>query len=375
MIGSADPPANRMVASLSIVGTGLIGASVGLAATKAGVEVVKGWDPDHETLVVAAERGACVPTTSLDQALENPSIVVIAAPVAALPDVVRAVLDRAPAGCTVTDVGSTKGAVCGAAAGDGRFVGGHPICGAETHGPGRATAEIFDGATWFLTPVATTAPEQFRRAHAFVTALGARPVAIDPDAHDRLVAMTSHLPHVLANVLLNQTGSGRIEGHDPLSAAGGSLRDMTRTGGSNPRIWVDIFLDNREALAAALAEHRRRIEQVEAALAEGDAGFLARWIGEASGHRRRMLAGAFADPGTLQRLRVHIPDRPGVLAGIFQALGAERINVEDFEMDHVSADRGGTLTVLVGGEGEAERAIQLLESQGYGVVASPVIEE
>jgi prephenate dehydrogenase len=180
---------------------------------------------------------------------------------------------------------------------------------------------------------------------------------------------------VLANVLLNQTGSGRIEGHDPLLAAGGSLRDMTRIGGTNPRVWVDIFLDNRAAIGAALAEHRRRIEQVEAALADGDAGYLARWIGEASGHRHRMLAGAFADPGALQRLRVHIPDRPGVLAGIFQALGAERINVEDFEMDHLSAERGGTLTFLVSGEGEAERARQLLESQGYGVVVSPVIDE
>ena len=273
------------------------------------------------------------------------------------------------------DVGSTKGAVCAAAGGDGRFVGGHPICGAETRGPGRASPEIFENATWFLTPVAATATDTFRLAHTFVTALGARPVAIDPEAHDRLVAMTSHLPHVLANVLLNQTGSGRIEGHDPLLAAGGSLRDMTRIGGSNPRVWVDILLDNRDAIAAALAEHRRRIEQVESALSKGDAGFLARWIGEASGHRRRMLSGAFADPGALQRLRVHIPDRPGVLAGIFQALGAERINVEDFEMDHLSADRGGTLTFLVSGEGEAERAMQLLESQGYGVVASPVIDE
>src|SRR6202008_1865466 len=101
--------------------------------------------------------------------------------------------------------------------------------------------------------------------------------------------------------------------------------------------------------ATALSEHRRRVEQVEAALHAGDAGFLARWIGEASGPRRRMLGGALADPGTLQRLRVHIPDRPGVLAGIFQALGAERINVEDFEMDHLSPERGGTLTLLVTG--------------------------
>jgi prephenate dehydrogenase len=374
MIASGDP-ANHMIRSLAIVGTGLIGASVGLAARRAGIEAVSAWDPDADALAVAAERGACVPAGSLDEALGASTLAVVAAPVAELPVVVKTVLDRAPEGCTVMDVGSTKGAICAAAGGDGRFVGGHPICGAETRGPGRATAEIFQDATWFLTPVATTASDAFRLAHAFVTSLGARPVAIEPGAHDRLVAMTSHLPHVLANVLLNQTGSGRIEGHDPLLAAGGSLRDMTRIGGSNPRVWVDIFLDNRDAIGSALAEHRRRIEQVETALADGDAGFLARWIGEASGHRRRMLAGAFADPGALQRLRVHIPDRPGVLAGIFQALGAERINVEDFEMDHLSAERGGTLTFLVSGEGEAERATRLLESQGYGVVASPVIDE
>jgi prephenate dehydrogenase len=285
------------------------------------------------------------------------------------------VLDRAPEGCTVSDVGSTKGPVCAVAADDPRFVGGHPICGAETRGPARASAELFDGATWFITPTAATAPERLRLAHSFVSSLGARPVAIGPDAHDRLVAVTSHLPHVLANVLLNQAGSTRIDGHDPLHAAGGSLKDMTRIGGANPRIWVDIFLDNREALAGALAEQRRQLEQVERALAAGDAGFLARWIGEASGHRRRMLESAFADPGHLHRLRIHISDRPGVLAGIFQALGAERINVEDFELDHVSAERGGTLTMLVSGEGEAERARGLLEQQGYGVVAAPVIDE
>ncbi|HEY7346207.1 MAG TPA: prephenate dehydrogenase/arogenate dehydrogenase family protein [Gaiella sp.] len=363
------------VARLAVVGTGLIGASVGLAARRAGVPDVVGWDPDDEFLAVAAARGAVDAVASLEAAVSGSEVVLVAAPVGELPRTVREVLDRAPEGCTVTDVGSTKQPVAAAAGDDPRFVGGHPICGAETRGPERAAAELFEGATWFLTPTAATAPERLRAAHGLVAALGARPVAIGPDAHDRLVAVTSHLPHVLANVLLNQAGATRIDGHDPLQAAGGSLKDMTRIGGANPRVWVDIFLDNREALAAALAEQRRHLEQVERALAAGDAGFLARWIGEASGHRRRMLATAFADPGDLHRLRIHISDRPGVLAGIFQALGAERINVEDFELDHVSAERGGSLSVLVAGEGEAARAAELLEQQGYGVVASPVIEE
>ncbi len=363
------------VGSLAVVGTGLIGASVALAARRSGIEDVRGFDPDSEALAVAAEKGAIVPAAALADAVAGADLVVVAVPVVTVPEVVAACLAASGGETTVTDVGSTKAGVCAAAGGDTRFIGGHPICGAETRGPERANADIFVGATWFLTPVADTETRRLRLLHGFVAGLGAKPVAIDPEAHDRLVGMTSHLPHVLANALLHQTGASRVDGHDPLQAAGGSLRDMTRIGGSNPRVWVDIFLDNREPLVEALAEHRRRIEQVEAALGRADAGFLARWIGEAGQHRKRLLQGAFADPRALHRLRVHIPDRPGVLAAIFQALGVERINIEDFEMDHLSAERGGTLSIVVNGEADAERAVQLLEAQGYGVLAAPVIEE
>ena len=360
---------------LAVVGTGLIGASAGLAARRASISHVTGWDADRAALEVAAEREAVEPAGSLAEALSEAEVALLAVPVASLPEVVREVLSHAPAGCTVTDVGSTKTAVCAAAGNDPRFIGGHPICGAETRGPGRASAELFEGATWFLTPLPGTETERYRAAHSFVASLGARPVAIDPSAHDRLVAVTSHLPHALANVLLNQAGTSRIDGHDPLAAAGGSLRDMTRIAGANPRIWVDIFLDNRAALGTALSEHRRRVAQLEAALEAGDAGFLARWIGEATTHRRRMLDRAYDDAGALHRLRVHIPDRPGVLAGIFQALGAERINVADFELEHLSPERGGTLTVLVAGESDASLAASVLETQGYGVVVAPVLDE
>ena len=361
--------------SVAIVGTGLIGASVGLAARRSGIEDVRGWDPDPAHLATAAERGAVAAAPDLAAALDGADLAVVAAPVTALPAQVRAVLDASAPSVTVTDVGSTKGGVCAAAAGVGRFVGGHPICGSEARGPEWATAELFEGATWFLTPVAATDPDSYKVLHGFVSALGAVPVAIDPEAHDRLVAVTSHLPHALANVLLNQAGGGKVEGHDPLDAAGGSLRDMTRVAGANPRIWVDIFLENREALAASLAEHRRRVEQLESALAAGDAGFLARWIGEASANRRRLLETAYENAGALQRLRVHVPDRPGVIAGIAQALGAERINIADFDLQHLSSERGGTLAILVAGEGEAERAAALLEQQGYGVVVAPVLED
>jgi prephenate dehydrogenase len=356
--------------TLAIVGTGLIGASVGLAAQKTGDWTVGGWDPDPDAIAGAEERGACVRSADLNGLLAEADLAIVAAPVTVLPALVEEVLGRAPESCTVTDVGSTKD---WSARFPERFVGGHPVCGREARGPAHATADLLDGATWFLTPTAGTDPERYRVVHGFVASLGAVPVAIDPQAHDRLVALTSHLPHALANLLVNQAGAGRIEGHDPLAAAGGSLRDMTRVAGANPRVWVDIFLDNAPELAEALAEHRRRVEQLETALAAGDGGYLARWVAEASENRRRMLAEAYPDPGALQRVTVHVPDRPGVLAGITQALGAERINIEDFELRHFSTERGGVLTMLVSGEGMAERAVALLEAQGYGASVSPVI--
>jgi prephenate dehydrogenase len=360
---------------LGVIGTGLIGASLGLAAKRAGVEQVVGYDFSEGASETAHDRGAIDERRLQPDELlaDGTDLVVVAVPVLALNNVLRDVLGNDWDGA-VTDVGSTKASLATAFQ-DPRFVGGHPVTGSEAQGPEHATADLFDGATWFLTPTAQTDPKRYRLVHGFVSALGSIPVAIDPDAHDRLVALTSHLPHALANVLVNQAGSGRIEGHDPLAAAGGSLRDMTRVAGANPRIWVDIFLENAGPLQDSLAEHRRRIERLEAALRSRDAGFLGRWIGEASGNRRRMLGDAYPDAGELHRLRVHVPDRPGVLAGITQALGAERINIEDFELHHVSPERGGTLAVLVAGEEQAQRAAGLLEAQGYGVVVSPVLAD
>jgi prephenate dehydrogenase len=360
---------------LAVVGTGLIGASVGLAARRAGADSIAGVDADDAVLEVARERGAIDRAATLEEAVADADLVVVASPVATLAERVNAVLGAAPERCTVTDVGSTKGRVCAEVSDRARFIGGHPLCGSEARGPEHASDELFQGATWFLTPVAETEPDRYRMLHGFVASLGAVPVAIDPQAHDRLLALTSHLPHALANLLLNQAGATRVNGHEALDAAGGSLKDMTRVAGANPRIWVDIFLDNAEALRAALGEHRRRVEDLERALEAGDAGFLARWIGDAAGNRRRLLEQAYPDAGALQRLQVHVPDRPGVFAGITQALAAERLNIEDFEVQHLSPERGGTLHLLVTGEEAAQRAAALLEAQGYSVIVSPALDE
>ncbi len=361
--------------TVAIVGMGLIGGSLGLAAGARG-ERVCGFDSDPQALALALELGAAgTAADSIAAAVVDADLAFVCGPVAELPHLVADVLAAAPDGCAVSDVGSTKARLVASAGTNPRFVGGHPVCGSESRGVANARADLFEGATWFLTPGAETDPGCHRRVHGFIGGLGARPVAIDAEAHDRLVAITSHLPHAIANVLVNQAGAGRVDGHDPLAAVGGSFRDMTRVAGANPRIWVDIFLDNRAALLDGLREYGRRIDELARALEREDAGFVARWIAEASGHRRRLLQAAYqTTPEELFRVRVKIPDRPGVLSGITQALGAEGINIEDFELHHLSSDRGGSAVVLVAGEEQAQRAVELLDAQGYGAIATPAVE-
>jgi len=276
---------------------------------------------------------------------------------------VAAAIDASPDGCTVTDVGSTKAAAVAAAGGSARFVGGHPVCGSEARGPEHASGELFQGATWFLTPLAATDAERYRLVHGFVSDLGATPVAIDPDTHDRLVAVTSHLPHALANALMRAAAGA---GEEALRHAAPSLREMTRVAGANAPVWTDIFVDNGDLIADAVVGHRRELDDLEAALREGDRAFLESWIAGAEAARRRMLEHAYrTEARLLHRIRIRVPDRPGVLAGITQLLGAAGINIEDFELRHVSPEYGGVLVVLVAGPDQADLARRLLRAEGY----------
>lgn len=357
---------------VGVLGTGLMGASIGLAAKEAGVASrVVGWDPDEDALASSLEQGA------LDEVAESPEslarqvdLLVAAAPTAQLPLLLTQVLAAAK-NTTVTDIGSTKTSVCAAAGTLPHFVGGHPLAGSENGSATRARADLFDGATWFLTPVPATDPSRYGLVHGFVSALGATPVAIDPQAHDRLVAVASHLPHMLASLLVNQIGTARIDGHDPLLTAGGSLRDLARIAGADPGVWTDVVLDNAPAIHEALGEHCRRVVQLQAALAAGDAGLLTRWVAEAEQGRKRILEAKYRNGGPENTLRVEVRNRPGVLAGITQALGAAHVNIEHFDLEQGTQGRPGILSLAVRGDSEAARAAEILDTQGYDVSVIP----
>jgi prephenate dehydrogenase len=356
-------PAAPSVASLAVVGTGLVGTSVALAARRSGVARVSGWDADGATLREAAgARALDDASSSLAEAVSGAELVVVAVPVGSLTATTRDVLEAAAGDATVTDVGSTKRGLA-AASDDPRLVPGHPLAGGATGGPARAAADLFDGATWFLTPLPTSDPGRVELVERFVASLGARAVRLDAETHDRILAVTSHLPHALANLLMQSVTAA---GDDALGYAGASLREMTRVAGANPAVWADIFVENGDVLADALAEHREAAGEVERALRKGDRAFFERWIGEAASARSRMLEYAYrTEARMLNRIRVRVPDKPGVLARITQTLGAAGINIEDFELRHVSPEYGGVLVILVAGSDNAELARTLLRREGY----------
>ncbi|HZT86187.1 MAG TPA: prephenate dehydrogenase/arogenate dehydrogenase family protein [Gaiellaceae bacterium] len=359
----AAPARRRAVERLAVVGTGLVGTSVALAAGRTGTRA-RGFDTDPGVLGRAAARGSVEPASSLAEAVGDAELVVVAVPVGAAPAVVQEVLEAATPATVVTDVASTKRSLVPLR--DPRFVPGHPVAGGATGGPARAAADLFDAATWFLTPTEASSAESVALVERFVASLGARAVRTGAEAHDRLLALTSHLPHALANLLMLRVAEAAADGDAPLAFAGASLREMTRLAGANAAVWSDIFLGNADEIAAALEGLRGSLDELEQALRTGDRVRIEATIATAAEARERLETFAYRTaPAELNRVRVRIPDRPGVLAQITQLLGGAGINIEDFELRHVSPEYGGVLVILVAGADNAERTRELLRREGY----------
>jgi prephenate dehydrogenase len=273
---------------VAILGVGLIGGSIGLAARgRAGAHVC-GYDPEERVRVEALRLGALdEQAPDVATAVAGAQVVFAAAPVGALAHSVREALALADTDCVVSDVGSTKLALEGARE-DPRFVGGHPLAGAETAGVIHAREDLFEGATWYLTSWPSADRALYERLRGLIERLGARPAEIEADAHDRLMATVSHLPHVLANVLVAQAAAA-FEREDSPTAVGPSLRDTTRVAGANTAIWTDIYLANSHALIEALDEAVERLREVRAALTRADADALAEWNVRARAAREALL--------------------------------------------------------------------------------------
>lgn len=345
---------------VEVVGTGLIGTSIALVCRRIGLEVVlRDTSPEH--LRTASGLGAGRPARDGD----GPQLVVVAVPPASVGAAVAEALRRTDA--VVTDVGSVKAApleqIARSVDGDElrRYVGSHPMAGSERSGPLAASAALFDGRPWAITPHPTSDPEAVSLVEGLVLECGAVPVRLDPGDHDRAVARTSHLPH-LAAVLV----AGRLAAAPPehLVLSGQGVRDVTRVAASDPALWQEILGANAPAVLALLGEVREELDHLMAAVADPSSPALSAILARGNAGTAAIPGKHGGPPRPTRSVFVSVPDHPGELARLFGDAGEIGVNIEDVRIDH-DPGRPVGLTELVVDEGSAEHLLAALESRGW----------
>lgn len=345
-----------------IIGTGLIGGSIGLALRRGGWYVT-GRDRDGTSAQRALELGA------LDAVGHDPEadVTFVATPVGAVADQVAEAL--ATTSGLVTDVGSVKSPMLSLME-DPRYVGGHPMAGSELEGVAGARPDLFEGATWVLTPVPGTDDTAFATIRSVVTSLGASVVSIPPDRHDSLVAVVSHVPHLTAATMMRLAAERSEEHRAVLRLAAGGFRDMTRISAGHPGIWPDICAENRDAIVSEMDRLIEALAEVRQVVAIGDRVELLAVL-ERARRARIALPARVARPEDLVELRVTIPDREGELAPIFTLATDLDVSVADFEIAHSIEGNEGVLILLVDA-GAGERFQDGLAAAGYRPTLHPI---
>lgn len=331
-----------------VLGTGLIGASVGLALRSSGWHVA-GWDPASAVLDGAAERGA------IAERLDGPhssgaELVVLAAP----PEAIVAMLADMATDALVTDVAGVKVPVVLAAGHLAHFVGGHPMAGGETSGPALASSSLFRGATWVLTTDGSAEADIAAMSH-IVAGLGANPVEMTAAEHDAAVARASHLPHVLAAALIGLAHARP----STLTLAGGGFRDLTRIAAADSGWWTEVLAANAEHVAESIDELAAALDTWRTSMSHGDHADLAARLEAA-----RAARAGLGEHHT--QVRVVLLDRPGEIARVGHALEASRVDVRDFQLRHGEHGGGGILTISVKGEGK-DALTRALVDEGFEV--------
>ena len=354
----------------AVLGVGLIGGSLALAMKERSVAgQVNGHDSDAASLREACRLG--VVDRAFDRAAEaalGADLVVVATPVGYTAAILRELAPCLAPGVLVTDVGSTKAAVVDQARRlvPGWFVGGHPMAGSEKGGVAAANPYLFENAYYLLTPTGETNPAALEAAKGLVRALGARAVVLDPLEHDQLVALISHLPHLVAAALVNTAAASHRAGR-ALPLAAGGFRDTTRIASGPPAVWRDIFLSNRQALGAALRVFREQLELLERAVDDADAGTVAELLARARTVRESLPEYGRDYLPVQYEVLVTVADRPGSIAQVSNILFQAGLNITDIEILRVREDNGGTMRL--GFESAQAQASALVVLEKCGIAA------
>jgi len=334
MVLGRPPEPGRAV----VVGTGLIGGSIGMRLRRVGWHVT-GRDASPGRADDALALGA------LDAVGDDPDAAVtfVATPVHAVAAEARRAL-AAGAGL-VTDVGGVKASIVEAVS-DARFVGGHPMAGSEQEGVEGATPDLFEGATWVLTPTEGTDAAAYAQVRQVVGTLGAEVVALTPDRHDELVAVVSHVPHLAAAALMRLADERSEEHRALLRLAAGGFRDMTRIASGHPGIWPDICSDNRTAIVGVLDELTSALRRMRDVVADDDRKELLATLEQARAARVNLPA-RFRTAADLREVRIPVPDRPGVVADVAILAADLDVNIVDLEIAHSTEGPQGVLVMLI----------------------------
>ena len=336
--------------TVAIIGTGLIGASVGLALKDQGWKTI-GWDPSPDALERATERNATdSAASSVSDAIQGVDLVVLAGPLEANLATLRGMKTEA----LVTDVTSVKMPLVEAAPVGLRFVGGHPMAGREHAGPGAASPALFRGAPWVICDDQVAASD-LEELVAVVTSVGANPVVMSAQRHDQVVAAVSHLPHLLAVALVNTISDNR----DAEELVSGSFRDLTRVASAESSWWPEVLTSNAEAVTGAIDDLIASLADLRERVAAGDREALTTRLETARSRR-----GAMAPPVAL--VQVILQDKPGEIAAVGHALQTSKVDVRDLQLRHAVHGGGGILTLSVR-PGEVETLKAALAGEGFEV--------
>lgn len=353
MNAAASPAGEVPGGAVLVIGTGLIGASIGLALAAQGREV---WleDSDSSAVAVAVERGAGEPWVQRlrDDPERAPAVVFVCVPPTSAAPVIADSLRRYLK-AIVSDVTSTKTRLQGEIEALGlsvpemaRFVPGHPLAGREVSGPAAARADLFADRVWALTPTAVTDPALTHEVVTLVESLGAVTVVTSPEEHDRAVALTSHTPQVVASMV----AAGLLDlGETSVRLSGQGLRDVTRLAASDPGLWSEILASNADLVADSLDALITRLGAVRDGLREGSPGAeqVRRSLEDGvAGHRRVPgKHGAAAVPWAV--VAVSVQDRPGELGRLFADAGSTGVNLEDVRIEHAQGRPTGLVELEV----------------------------
>ncbi|KUE73191.1 prephenate dehydrogenase [Candidatus Methanomethylophilus sp. 1R26] len=358
--------------TVGFVGLGLIGGSVARALKKANPEtVIMAYDRDTEALAEAYEDGtADILLSGIDSRYSDCDIIFLCAPVSANMELAAQVAPFMNRRCILTDVGSVKGRMhrrIGELGLSARFIGGHPMAGSERTGYRNSKAMLLENAYYIITPTPDTAPEDLEHFRSLVSSMGAIPMVMAPEEHDRIAAAVSHLPHVISAALVNLVKGSDSENGRMRTVAAGGFKDITRISSSSPEMWQSICAENSENISRLLALYIRDLEKAKALIDARDRDGLRAMFDSAKRYRETFPSSSAGPIKTDNAIHVEIADRPGSLAVVMTMLAAASVDIKNVGIVHNREFESGSLRIELHSERDVKKASGILRGFGYPV--------